>query len=366
MCLKVIAVCRLAGCQGKLGLDLFFLRFRSAVAKLVAPLFSFEMKDGAWYEKQDLIDLELHMATMNGYAEGVANSLRRNVDMPTGETLLDYVKSMTCEEMLANAEVRIASCVELLKVKGLRFRNLALAFDWHDVPYYGKPVLGMVGTRPTRGTCCAFSFLTVSILTPGRRLVLCIVPLSSRMELSGLVLALLARIRRHVKGIRYVAFDNGFQNSELILELQKRRIPFILPLRDTVKLERRRRWMRYVKRFTYTTEGVTVDVVEAQDEKGQYFLATNIAASPNRILRLFKLRWGIETSYRKVREFLPKTTSRSWAVRVFNFIFACLLYNVWVVLNAKTQTPTITIAMKLNYIWNFLTHHQKEMEASPE
>jgi len=347
-------------------LDLFFLKFRSAIAKLVDPLFSFEMKDKAWYGKQDLIELGLHMAVMNGYAEGVANSLRCHVDMPTGETLLDYVKSVTCEEMLVNAEVQIASCVELLKMKGLRFRNLALAFDWHDVPYYGKPVPGMVGTQLKRGTCYAFSFLTASILTPGRRLVLCIVPLSSRTGLSGLVLALVARIRRHVKGIRYVAFDNGFQNSELILELQKRRIPFILPLRDTVKLKRRRRWMRYAKRFTYTTEGVTVDVVEAQDAEGRtYLLATNMAASPKRILRLFKLRWGIETSYRKIREFLPKTTSRSWVVRVFNFIFACLLYNTWVVLNAKTQTPTITIAMKLNYIGNFLTHYQKEMEVSP-
>jgi hypothetical protein len=224
----------------------------------------------------------------------------------------------------------------------------------------------MVGTQPKRGTCYAFSFLTASILTAGRRLVLCIVPLSSREGLSELVLGLIARIQRRVKGIGYVAFDNGFQSGELMLELQKRRIAFVLPLRDTARLERRRRWMRYVERFNYTTQGVTVDVVEAQDAKGRrYFLATNIAASPNRILRLYKRRWGIETSYRKIREFLPKTTSRSWVVRIFNFIFACLIYNAWVVLNARAQEPTTTIALKLNYIWNFLTHHQKETEASP-
>jgi len=96
--------------------------------------------------------------------------------------------------------------------------------------------------------------------------------------------------------------------------------------------------MRYAQRFNYTTQGVTVDVVEAQDAKGRrYFLATNIAASPKRILRLFKRRWGIETGYRKIREFLPKTTSRSRLVRIFNFIFACLVYNAWVVLNAKAH-----------------------------
>jgi IS4 transposase len=169
-----------------------------------------------------------------------------------------------------------------------------------------------------------------------------------------------------VKSVGYVAFDNGFQSSELILGLQRRRISFILPLRDTVKLKRRRRWMRYAKRFNYTTQGVTVDVVEAQDAKGRhYHLATNMTASPKRILRLYKQRWGIETSYRKIREFLPKTTSRSWLVRIFNFIFACLLYNAWVILNAKTQEPITTIAMKLNYIWSYLTLHQIEIETSP-
>jgi hypothetical protein len=95
-------------------LDLFFLRFRSAIAKLVDPLFSFQMKDGAWYRKQDLVELMLHMAVMNGYAEGVANVLRCHGDMPTGETLLGYVKSMTREEMLANAEAQIDCCVKQL------------------------------------------------------------------------------------------------------------------------------------------------------------------------------------------------------------------------------------------------------------
>jgi len=336
-------------------LDLFFLKFRSAVAELVAPLFSFHMKDGAWYGKQDLIELMLHMAVTNSFAEGVAKILRCQGRIPTGETLLDYVKAMSCDEVLADAEAQVERCIKLLKMKGLRLKDVAVAFDWHDQPYYGKPMPGIVGTKPKRGICHAFSFLTASVLTPGRRLVLCIVPLSSRTGLPELVLGLIARIQKRVKGLGCVVFDNGFQSSELILELQKRQVPFILPLRDTVKLKRRRRWMRYAQRFNYTTEGVAVDVVEAQDVKGRmYFLATNMSASPKCILRMYKRRWGVETSYRKIREFLPKTTSRSWTARIFNFIFACLLYNTWVVLNARAQTPITTIAIKLSYIWNFL------------
>jgi hypothetical protein len=92
-------------------LDLFFLRFRSAVAKLVAPLFSFRVKDGAWYRRQDLVEVMLHMAVMNSFAEGTASTLRSQGKIPTGETLLDYVKTMTCDEVLANAEAQIDCCV---------------------------------------------------------------------------------------------------------------------------------------------------------------------------------------------------------------------------------------------------------------
>ena len=346
-------------------MDAFFLKFRGAISELVAPIFSFEMKDEAWYEKDDLIDLALHMAAVNWYAEGTANALRSRADMPTGETLLDYVRAMTSDEILANAEARIELSVERLKAKGIRLKDVALAFDWHDRPYYGEPALGVVGTKRKRGTNFAFSFLTASVLTPGRRLVLCVVPLASRDGLPKLVFGLLERIRKLVKGIAYVAFDNGFQDKELIEGLQERKVPFILPLRDTQKLERRRRWMGYAKRFTYRTGGVEVEVVEALDSRGlRYFLATNLTDSPRRVLRLYKKRWGIETSYRKIGEFLPKTTSRNWVVRIFYFAFACLIYNTWVVLNAKAREKMTTIAIKLNYLLNIFMAYQMEIGMS--
>jgi len=80
---------------------------RRRLVLCIIPLTSRE--EGAWYGKRDLIELELHMAVMNGYAEGIANGLRRQGKAPTGETLLGYIKAMTCDEMLANAEAQIES-----------------------------------------------------------------------------------------------------------------------------------------------------------------------------------------------------------------------------------------------------------------
>jgi IS4 transposase len=51
------------------------------------------------------------------------------------------------------------------------------------------------------------------------------------------------------------------------------------------------------------------------------------------LAQAYRRRWGIETSYRKVGEFLPKTTSPTFSVRLFYFLFAVALYNLWVLVN---------------------------------
>lgn len=48
-----------------------------------------------------------------------------------------------------------------------------------------------------------------------------------------------------------------------------------------------------------------------------------------RLVRTYARRWGIENGFKKVKTFLPDTTSPEAAYRYFNFAFACTLYNVW-------------------------------------
>jgi hypothetical protein len=222
---------------------------------LVSPLFKFELEYGSWYEKRELIDLAVHTAVLNSYAEGVSEVLREDCGkhMPTSETLLTYVKTMSVEEVMEAADAQIAMCVQALRKKGVTLKKVALAFDWHDRPYYGSPkTKGVVGTRPKRGTSYAFGFLTCSVITPRKRLTLCAVPLTKRGGLTSLVLALLERVlgRYTKRKVTYVAFDNGFQDAELLRQLVERGIPFIMPLRATTKLRKRWRWVRQARRFT--------------------------------------------------------------------------------------------------------------------
>lgn len=47
----------------------------------------------------------------------------------------------------------------------------------------------------------------------------------------------------------------------------------------------------------------------------------------------FRRRWGIETSYRQIGDYLPRTSSPTFAVRLCYFLFAVSLYNLWVLAN---------------------------------
>ena len=119
------------------------------------------------YQKDDLIDLTLSIAIMNCFAEGFAKTLRKNKHAPTSETLLDYLKTANVDSVLQTAKVQIDKCVKALRKKGIRLNKAAIAFDWHDQPYYGShQTQGVIGTKPKDGTSYAYSYLTVSVITP--------------------------------------------------------------------------------------------------------------------------------------------------------------------------------------------------------
>lgn len=68
--------------------------------------------------------------------------------------------------------------------------------------------------------------------------------------------------------------------------------------------------------------------------------ATNVQPTGNSIewvdtmAKLYPKRWGIETSYRKMKEdFSPKTTSKKYIIRLFYFELVVLFYNLWVFVN---------------------------------
>ena len=58
----------------------------------------------------------------------------------------------------------------------------------------------------------------------------------------------------------------------------------------------------------------------------------------------YRRRWGIENSYKTIKEFLARTTSKTYVVRLFYFGFAVLLYNCWLLVDVLVRDVETVMA----------------------
>jgi IS4 transposase len=54
-----------------------------------------------------------------------------------------------------------------------------------------------------------------------------------------------------------------------------------------------------------------------------------LLATARGFIARYSNRWGIENGYKQIKQFRVRTTSKEHEYRYFNFAFACVLYNVW-------------------------------------
>ena len=98
--------------------------------------------------------------------------------------------------------------------------------------------------------------------------------------------------------------------------------------------------------------------------KISYLFATNMICRPKRLLKRYKTRWGVETTYREHNLFLPRTKSKNYTVRLLYYAVAVCIYNAWCVLNAfeddcseqeeEVDRHVIALEVKLFILLTFL------------
>jgi IS4 transposase len=74
-------------------------------------------------------------------------------------------------------------------------------------------------------------------------------------------------------------------------------------------------------------------IVRHQDDTGYALFATNREdVSPldaEGLVNRYSERWSIEIAYRSILPLLPSIASTDYRMRFFSFVFSCLLYNMW-------------------------------------
>lgn len=313
--------------------------FDTVLRRYLPQLLCFEVKPSYTYAKSDYMRLLVNSSVLNTYAEGMSNvSNKVGSWVPNSDTALMRFKSIDRYELQSVVSIILEEQVDELKRKGLLGRPVPIAFDWHDQMFYGEKETDMVnGTRPKAGSSYAYQYLTASILVDGRRLTIILTPIKTREHLLDYVKDALNRIRNAGIRVRYLLFDGGFSSLELPAYLEESHHSFAIHFTPN-KLTKRMGLRDGESVFYPCDDPFKLIRVDDEETKISYLFATNMTCRPKRLLKRYKTRWGVETTYREHNLFLPKTKSKNFTVRLLYYAAAVCIYNVWCIINAPKNS----------------------------
>jgi len=268
---------------------------------------------------------------LEGVADG--NTLREQLN-----EALD-VADLQCQEVAMNAAL-VADLPAKLPKGGIE-----VAIDFHDDPFYGKS--GEMQTyscrdRAKKGTTRFFRIASASVLWRGIRLTLALTYVLPEYS----TLDVLKRLLQRLKGLGFQAtvlyLDKGFCCGAVIryLQVQRQKTVLACPIRGTTGGTRALCHGRKTYRTAYTfTDGTVADLAVVatlppgkngrRRRKWLLFVVIGLAWSAKKVMKRYRRRFGIESTYRQRRQLRALSTSRNPAVRFFLLGLSLVLVNLW-------------------------------------
>lgn len=310
---------------------------------------------------QDLLNVLLGVAAGQGTIESVCADL---VGTPDAETVRLYLNEQLCVAQLPQLEVKLNEALAARLPPRLWRRPQDVAIDFHDRPYYGKSKQeeGLwVRCRAKDGTTRFYRIATAYILVNNLRFTLGIRFVLPKASVVDTLKQLLGQVRSLDLRLRRLLLDRGFAGMEVQDFLEQEQIPALIacPIRGktggTRALCHGRKSYRTQHTFNngQTGRSRTADLVicrlftTAKRTKRlqrratwQVFILIHLDMTPRQVRRLYRRRFGIETSYRCAGNVRGWTTSPNPAYRFLLMALGVLLVNIWLWLRwLFTQRP---------------------------
>lgn len=245
-----------------------------------------------------------------------------------------------------------------------RRRRWPVAIDWHLVPYYGEAYHSrheIYRSKQRQGTTHFHAYATACIVQEGQRYTLALTWVRGHESTVAVLRRLLARL--HALGVKtkVVLLDRAFFTAAILALLQQERLPFLLPVLFRGRRPTRKnrpparhslRWLQRQKAgwYPHTLQSGTTPVPirvcvayrtyyhRTQRRRRQQkllFAAWRVRGTPTEIRRRYRRRFGIETSFRQLRQARIYTCTRQPHLRLVFVAVALLLRNLWVWLHAE-------------------------------
>ena len=309
--------------------------------------------ENASYEDTQVFELQTFMGMVGcGSAQGAARfQFRRGEEYgPHGDTHLRAVKQFDPTELVEGFDQASDRLLSAIAEEASFRRPVTVAIDITTVPYYGDvegmPMVSGIGGEEER----AFKFATLSIVGENVPLILAIEPVressawdnNQSNRVHRVVRRLVTRAKDHVP-IETVLCDREFDSMRVYQTLSNLDVNYLIPKRISSPEREAIDAMEADEQDT-AVETASVDVeagshsmrflyVPSTNGDGTAVFATNLPVGPGQaesFCRRYSRRWQIENEYKSIKnDFLAKTSSKDYRVRLFYFVFAVLLYNIW-------------------------------------
>src|SRR3954462_15205701 len=246
--------------------------------------------------------------------------------------------------------------------KALRRRLQRLAIDLTLIPYHGQPLRDpdeVYRAQARDGTSHFHAYATAYVVRQGQRYTVALTGVSKGEPLKDVVQRLLRQAASVGIRPRLLLLDRGFYSVAVIRYLQAARHPFLMPVVCHGRSPKQRggptgsyvfRTWKVSGWSTYTLADAkkrtaTVSICEkCANYRGQWKRHGRQAlvyaywgyrpSSPDSVFTTYRLRFGIETSYRQMHEARIRTTTRNPVVRLLYVGIALVLRNLWVWLHS--------------------------------
>ena len=319
-----------------------------AAAERLATYFPLKIS-GYECTPETVINVLIKAAATQQTIECVCNDLDK---MVSGETIRGYLNEQIGIDDLYDLERHVNQALVAELPRRLWKPNLQIAIDLHDEPFYGHTpeLLAFTCRGPAKkGTTRFFRLATAYVIFRDMRVTLTVLFVRPEDKLPDLVAALLRRLRILGLKIGRLYFDKGFCTTPVLRYVEESGYPAILacPIRGkkggTRGLCRGR--ASYHTQHTFKSQKygdytAPITVVRTytsrkRSKRGKrratwlVYVVLNCTLTPKSVRKGYRRRFGIETSYRCMRQVRAWTTSRNAALRFLLVSLGFILVNLW-------------------------------------
>lgn len=230
-------------------------------------------------------------------------------------------------------------------------RPLKIAVDYTLIPYHGKPMKRedeILRGQPKHGTTRFHAYATAYTILSGRRITVALAFVRGTDGRLKVVEEVLRLISGQGIQVKCLYLDRAFFAVDVIRYLQERSIQFLMPAiargnrGGTRALAKNRKSCTtlYTMKSSRTGGTVTLPIHAVRTySKGRlgknkavtYLFASSTSHPPlSRMLAEYRLRFGIESSYRLLSKSRIRTSTRDPKLRILYVATSLLLVNSWV------------------------------------